>query len=96
MRETSFGILPDIYFGQEIKCLDINKTKIVSYVVAGGNNGKIGIYDIVTIKKIIEWNNNSSIQSIKWSYDDKKIVSGNNDNTIKIWDSNTGYIIKVF
>ncbi len=55
-------------------------------IVAGGNEGKIGIYDVNTTKTIREWYSGSKVNTIKWSVDGLKIISGHEDGKIKIWD----------
>jgi WD40 repeat protein len=53
-------------------------------IVAGGNEGKIGIYDANTAKTIREWYSGNKVNAIKWSDDGLKIISGHEDGKIKI------------
>ena len=58
MRDATFGILPDIKFGQRVNCVDVSKISKQNkqmLIVGGGNEGKIGIYDVNTTKTIREW-----------------------------------------
>ena len=48
----------------------------------------IKIWDTSTGKNINTLiGHTSSVVSVEYSFDDKKIVSSSNDNTIKLWDA---------
>ena len=50
-------------------------------------------YTKFTCLKTLE-GHSDNVKSVAYSPDGKKIVSGSNDGTIKIWDANTGQCLK--
>ena len=80
-------------FGCRKLCVSNN-----SKLVAGGCGGKIVVWDAATGKTLMELPGHTSyITDIKFSFDDKFLISGGSDRTVRVWELATQkqtYIIK--
>jgi len=84
-----------------VTCIDLEPTKRTR-IAAGFNDGSIVLYDILIINDSVELKEIKrdnitghyySINSLSWSPDGTKIVSGNSDGGIQIWNAETLEII---
>ncbi len=60
----------------------------------GGNNKEIKIFDASTGQCLQTINSEKYLNSVSFSPDGTKIISGSGDKTVKIWDANTGQCIQ--
>jgi TIR domain/WD domain, G-beta repeat len=61
------------------------------YLAAGGNNGKIGLWDAATGREVlILLRHDGSVNGVAFSTDGKRIATASDDNTAGLWDAATG------
>ncbi|ETO26656.1 hypothetical protein RFI_10477 [Reticulomyxa filosa] len=66
-------------------------------MIVSCTDDNIQLWDVITEKQIKQFEENFIlIMSVKFSYDNKMIVSSSADNIIRLWDINTGQQIKSF
>jgi WD40 repeat protein len=74
--------LNEIYFPNSTFCFSHNE----DIIALGDANGLIRVIDLSSFEEIkISQAHNAKITQVEFSLDDKKLVSGSEDNTIKIW-----------
>lgn len=89
-----------------VTCIDLDPKKTaqkkIARIAAGFNDGSIVLYDILMEKDSVKFKEIKrdnihehyySINSLSWSPDGSKIVSGNSDGGIQIWNAKTLEII---
>jgi len=77
----------------KIKALAVSNIK-GSLIVSGDENGQIILWDSKTGKrKLYLDGHTASVNCLAFSPDDLKIVSGSNDTTVKLWNTNSGKCI---
>ena len=66
-------------------------------VAVGLSSGDIFVLDTVTgSRKSIFSEHNENVTSLAFSLDGTMLVSGSEDGTIKLWDIQTGGVVKTF
>ena len=53
-------------------------------------DGRLVMWDAATGKRIAEAGHESEVRSVAFSPDGKRIITGSNDRTSKVWDAETG------
>ena len=81
--------LPKILTGHESWIGDIAISKDGKAVISVGDDKKIKVWNIERRKIIREFNENDTVKSIIY-INERNIASGSFDNTVKIWDLETG------
>lgn len=78
--------------------VDIALNKMGTKLVAAyANNDKAILWDMKTLKKIRNFNGHtSSLKSISFTTDESKVITSSEDGTLKLWNVETGQIIKTY
>jgi len=80
-----YGALYSFYF-RLFACLCVCSSHSGRYVATGGTAGVVRLWDLYAFKVISEVTGHSNaINSLKFTPDDKQIISGGSDGSIFIW-----------
>ncbi len=102
--DYEYGVL-NVFKGQErqsqivrglssgFQHLSYTLTRDGSQIVSGGDNGELALFDANSgslVHKFSQNGHNNSVTSVAISLDNKTLVSGSSDQTVKLWDLKTG------
>ncbi|OLS23243.1 MAG: hypothetical protein HeimC3_25840 [Candidatus Heimdallarchaeota archaeon LC_3] len=81
--------------GREFSVTDTLISKTGSFMLISGDDGKIHIYDIQTLTEInLLKGHNESISGLSLSDDDQYLISTSYDDSIIIWETASGNVVK--